>query len=318
MRVAWLLFASISWPCWAFCETPSNGGDAKYKLGPHDQIYVHVAQVEEIPTRPLLVGLDGAVRLPLVGRIAAGGRTVEELEGELRRQYGEYVKEPRVTVEIVGYGSQPVSVVGSVNKPGVLQVQGSKSLAEILSLAGGLRPDAGPVITITRRAPADAHQPDGRRDPSGQYLITEINVKELLNGTNPAANVLVEPEDVISVPKAEAVYVIGEVRKPGGFPLSDRKGMGVLLALSLAEGFSKNAAPQHGRILRRRENSTERDEIPVNLKEILAGKEKEPLLVHDDILLVPNHTAKAISWRVLEAMLQVGTGVAIWRVGSIQ
>jgi polysaccharide export outer membrane protein len=115
------------------------------------------------------------------------------------------------------------------------------------------------------------------------------------------------------VPRAETVYVMGNVQKAGGYVLTDSSSISVLQAVSMAGGFDKLARPQNSMILRRTPEGLSRAEIPVDLQKILDGKKEDVRLQPDDILFVPNNTPKAAGLRALEAAVQMGTGVVIWR-----
>src|SRR5215510_15064630 len=116
--------------------------EAEYILGPGDQLRVWALGVEEISDKPLRIDPSGDVDLPTLGRMRASGLTVEQFRGDLLKRLAKEVREPRASVDIVEFGSQPVSVIGAVGTPGVKQLQGRKTLAEVLSDAGGLKPDA--------------------------------------------------------------------------------------------------------------------------------------------------------------------------------
>ena len=115
---------------------PHAAGSA-YILGPDDEITVKALESDEISGDALRVDLTGYISLPLIGRVPAAGLTTEELEAELSRRLSKYVRDPQVTVGISGLRSQPVSVIGAVNRPGVHQLEGHKTLIEILSLLSG-------------------------------------------------------------------------------------------------------------------------------------------------------------------------------------
>ena len=222
-----------------------------YTFGAGDQIVIRAIDIEEIDNKPVLIDTRGNINLPMVGRIHAAGLTPEELETEIKTRLKKYVNEPDVTVALGELRSQPVSVLGSVQTPGVHQLQGQKTLFEVLSLAGGLRPDAGNTVKITRhlewgRIPL----PTAADDPTGQYSVASVGVKGIMSATNPQENIAVKPNDVISVPRADIIYVIGAVRKPGGFLLGENESLGALQILALAEGLDRSAAPQHARIMR--------------------------------------------------------------------
>ncbi len=205
--------------------------------------------------------------------------------------------------------------MGAVNTPGVHQVQGHKTLLEMLALAGGIRPDAGYSIRITRESDWGCIPlPNAQLDASGRFSVAELNLKKIMEAKNPEENIQIFPHDVISVPKAEMVYVIGEVKRSGGFVLGEHQSMSVLQALSLAEGLNSTADTRHARILRLDRNADQRVEMAVDVKGILSGKGRDVPLQGDDILFVPGSTGKKAVLRGLEAAIQTGTGLAIWRM----
>ena len=285
-----------------------------YTLGPDDQVLIRVLDIDEIPDKPFRIDMNGNLNVPVAGRVRAAGLTVEGLEAELVRRFASVLRNPTVTVFITEFRDQPVSVLGAVRNPGVRQIRGTKTLYEVLSLAGGLSPDAGSSIKISRRRSAGPIPlPGARDDPSGEYQVAEVSVKSVMEAKSPKENIAVLPEDVISVPKADLVYVIGAVRRSGGFVLSEKEKMSVLQALSLAEGLDRLAAAKDARILRPAPGTETRSEIPVNLKDVLAGKAGDVSLIANDILFIPVSGAKSALGRSIEAALQVGTGIAIYR-----
>ena len=278
-----------------------------YRLGPDDQIMVRALHVPEIPDRPIRIGADGTIQLPLVGRVAAGGMTTRDLEGELARSLKTYVEEPEVSVELVEQRSQPVSVLGAVKTPGSYQLRGSKSLIEALSLAGGTDAEAGYTIRIERRLSQGVLPlPDAKQDSSGEFTFADVNLQQ-------QSNLAIKPFDVITVPRAKMIYVIGEVHKPGGFVLREAEHMSVLQALALAEGMSHTAGGKGARVMRPEATDGARQEIPVNLNDILSGKAKDQTLLAGDILFVPNSASKSAAMRTIEAAIQMATGLVIWR-----
>jgi polysaccharide export outer membrane protein len=287
-----------------------------YVLGPGDQIAVRVVNFEEISDKPIAIDLSGCIHLPMVGQVPVSGLTVEQVGSEIAKRLEVYVKRPDVSVSVTEFRSQPVSVIGAVKNPGVQQVQGQKSLLEMLSLAGGLdMTTAGSILKITRRLEWGAIPlPSAIDDPTRQFSVAQVSIKSLLDAKNPEENILVKPYDVISVPRGETIYVIGEVLKAGGFVLTGSEQITVLQALSMAGGADKMAQPQHARILRRVPGASSRTEIPVDLNKILEGKTGDVRMQADDILFVPNSIPKRAAIRALEAAVQMGTGI-VWRGG---
>jgi polysaccharide export outer membrane protein len=307
-----LLLAALLFPLPAL---PQDAPDS-YILGPGDLVQVSVLDMDEIGKYPSRVDIRGNLNLPVVGRVEAAGLTIDQLEAKITERLTRHLRAPDVTVSITEMQSQPVSVLGSVGKPGVQQVQGRMSLMEVISQAGGLRTDAGYSIRIARLREWGAIPLAGaREDETGRYYVAEVGVSEILEGNAPAKNIPVKPHDVITVPKGQMVYVMGAVKKSGGFVLGERQTITVLEAVSLSEGFDRFAREGEIKIMRKTEDPESRAEIAVNVKRILEGKDRDIALEADDILYVPLSGAKRATARSLEAAISVGSGIAIWRGG---
>src|ERR1022692_1185391 len=250
-----------------FQAPPPTPAPDTYTLGPGDQIVIHVPLVEEIDNKPIPIDMKGSINLFQVGRIQASGLTTEQLEAAIAERLKKYLVKPDVSVYLNEMRSQPVSILGEVQTPGVHQLQGRKNLFEVLSLAGGLRPGAGNVINITRRLEwGPIPLPGAANDSSGQFSVASVGVKSVMSASNPAENILIKPNDVISVPKADTIYVIGAVKKPGAYVLGEHRSLSALQILALAEGPEKTAATKDAKIMRVVPGSNDRSEIPVNLK----------------------------------------------------
>ena len=143
-------------------------------------------------------------------------------------------------------------------------------------------------VKITRRLEwGRIPLPNAVEDSTGQFSIAEVPLRDLTEATNPAGNILIMPNDVISVPKAEMVYVIGDVVKSGGIVLGGQQQITVLQAVSMAAGLTKTAKSKEAKILRLNTASAKRDEVPIDLKALLAGKIDDVPMQADDILFVP-------------------------------
>jgi polysaccharide export outer membrane protein len=284
-----------------------------YLLGPDDQLSLMVTDLEELEDKVFRIDQRGDVNIPLAGRIHCEGLTVEQVESEIDKRLKKLLKEPHSVVSVTEFRSQPVSLLGAVGAPGVHQLEGRKTLVEILSLAGGLRADSGNIVKITRDLKwGPIPLPNAQNDPSGRYSVASVSAKSIMNGTNPVENILIKPQDSITVPKADLVYVIGSVNKPGGFVLNQQDSVSALQLLSMAEGLGRNAAGGRARIIRLVPGNPNRVEIPVDLKKLLAGKAPDLQLHSEDILFVPNNPAKSALNRTAEAAISVGTGLAIY------
>lgn len=299
--------------------TPTTSGasaEALYVLGPFDLISVQVPDLDENFTADRSFRLDqhGDVNLPFVGIVHAGGLTTDafakQVEAGLK---GRILKNPQVIVTVTEFHSQPVSVLGEVNSPGLHQIAGEKNLFAALSAAGGFSENLGNTITITRnlkwgRIPL----PDSHDDPTGQFSVGSMRVKTVLKALDPSENIPLMPDDVITVSRSEVVYAVGSVNKPGGFELGQNENLTSLQVISLAEGLSKTAAPSRAIILRVDPTSKARTQIPVNVKTLLAGNSPDIPLQANDILFIPNSRMKSTAYHTLDIM-QYATAALVYR-----
>jgi polysaccharide export outer membrane protein len=284
-----------------------------YVLGIGDQISIQGVEIDEITGKPVRVDAGGDLVLPMIGRFHAGGLTLPQLEAGLTARLKTYVREPSISVQLLEHRSQPVSIFGSVANPGVHQLEGRKTLVEMLSMAGGLKPEAGCCVTITRQPHWGSIPIPGARQQQDGTGVAEVPVRSLTAGQNPTENVLIMPHDVIAVPRADTVYVVGKVRRPGGILLTERANISVLQAISEAQGLDVNAAGSKARILRMTPGSTDRTEIVVNIDRIMAGSQKDIPLSSNDILFVPTNMGKEAIMKAVNAIVQTGSGVVVYR-----
>ena len=296
---------------------PAPGLSSTYVLGPDDQITVQIPNADEISGKPVRIDLNGDLRLPQVGRIQAAGLTVEQLEARIAERLKEFLKAPDVSISVTEFRSQPVSVIGSVRNPGVQQLQGRKTLLEVLAQAGGLTEDAGSTVKITRRLERGrVPLPGAADDASGQFSVAEADLRQLMNADSPANNIVIYPQDVISVPRTrisqQMVYVLGAVQRAGGFILGERGSLSTLHALALAGGADKGASPKSARILRPTPGGSFK-EFPVDLTKLMAAKTPDVLLQPEDILFVPSSKSKKFFSR-LSDVIALTASAAVYRI----
>lgn len=323
---------------------PADGvsvGD--YRIGADDQLDISILEAPELDRAPR-VSATGEISLALVGTVRAAGLTAQELEvviAELLRR--NYINEPHVSVQVRDIQSHPVSVFGAVKKPGVFQIRGAKTVVELLSMAEGLDVDAGDAVIIEHRGVRDSvaaadrnpstidslpntglppspgnspeHSPPmSEAEPTASEPSTEtVDLKKLLATGDPRLNVMVYPGDVVKVPRAELVYVVGEVARPGGFELKSNENISILQAIALAQGLTHTSASSKARIIRTNAETGQRQEIPINLSKVLAGEIADPILEPRDIVFVPNSVSRTALYRSLDAALTIGAGVAVYR-----
>jgi polysaccharide export outer membrane protein len=201
----------------------------------------------------------------------------------LRSQYSKYIHNPQIGVYIREYRGQQVSVIGAVRTPGVYQLTGPKMLVDMLSIAGGITERAGGQVHIYRQGP------EGRQSQVIDLLVL---------ASNPGmVNMPVQAGDVINVPQAGTFFVDGAVGSPGSYALN--RPYTLTRALAVAGGVTRTLASYSGISIFRRRDGLEAEKIPVNLGEILAGKQSDPQIEADDVIVVPISTAKFIVERFL-------------------
>jgi polysaccharide export outer membrane protein len=279
-----------------------------------DELSIWALGVDEPSPKAISVDPDGYIDFPMAGRVKAAGLTVQELKSSLGGHLTTYVKKPEVTISIVDYHSQPVSVIGAVKDPGVRELRGGKRLVEVIAMAGGITAEGGNTIYVTRRKEWGPLSVEGipTEDSEDSHTV-KIPVNGLLQAGRSEYNILLRPHDTVTVPRAHLVYVLGDVNKPGGYVLNERESISVLEVLTLAGGMSRTASAKNASILRVDAGTTQRRQIAVNLKQIVNARSGDLDLRPDDILFVPNSASRNATLRVIEAGIQVGTGLIIWR-----
>ena len=218
---------------------------SNYLLGPQDVLSIVVYDQPDLGGK-FAIELDGTFTFPFLGRISAGGRTLRQLEEELRTRLKDgYFKDPQLAVSVEEYHSQRVFVVGEVRNPGTYSLTRDMTLVELLSRAGSTTPGASDVVTVVRaRAGAPGPvTPEGGSPSDAQ----RINLKDLQTGVVQKA-VELHDGDTVYVGKADEVFVFGEVKAPGAYPM--RSATTVLQALSLAGGVTSAGAMGRIRIMR--------------------------------------------------------------------
>ena len=265
-------------------------------IGAGDLLKVGVLGAPE-SDQEVRVDADGNVALNFIGSVHLAGLTPEQAQAIITKKFvaGGFFTDPQVSVFAKEYATQGVSVLGEVQKPNVYPLLGSRRLFDVLSLAGGTTPKAGQVITITHR--------DHSRE-----------LRTVLLSNDPAksaeANVEIFPGDTVVVSKAGIVYVVGDVHKPSGVVMENGTQMTVLQAIAMAEGTNPTAALNAARLIRK--TPTGPQEMPLELKKILAAKSPDIHLQAEDIIFVPNNAVKTAGKRGLEAIIQAATGLAIY------
>jgi polysaccharide export outer membrane protein len=244
------------------------------------------------------VSSSGTVTLPMIHEVRVSGLdeqgVAHAIESALAAQG--MLLHPQVFVLVTSYAGQDVSVLGEVVHPGVYPYTLHHRLLDLISAAAGLGPSAGRLVNIFHRDDAKTPHPVVL-DPSGTDTATDHN-PELV------------PGDTVQVSRAGLVYVVGDVQRPGGFPVDPAQGLTVVQAISLAWGPTQNAAT--GRALLIREQKGGRTLTSLNLKRMLNGQEPDQPIRDRDILYVPDSAARSLWNRTLESAIQSAIGVTIY------
>jgi len=242
-----------------------------------DLLEITVFDAPEL-TQQVRVGADGNVQLALIGDIKLTGLTGQEAAGAIASKFRarKLLIHPQVNVLIKESGSQGVSVMGEVQHPGIYQILGARSLLDVVSMAGGLTNVADTRITIKHRTGS------------------EENVTVKLKNDDPHTSLLndiqVFPGDLVLVPRAGIVYVLGDVSKPGGFVMQDNGKMTLLQALAQAGGATQTASVNRAVLLRKSDNGYVTNKLQVG--KISRGQDADIELHANDIVFLPNSRLK--------------------------
>lgn len=260
------LIASMSTLCFA-------GKSETLLIGPGDTLDVEVLDTPELEQRPRVTDA-GEIPLVGVGDVSVAGLTPAEAAAKIRQRLigMNYMNHPEVSVTVVEYATQTVSVLGQVKTPGAYSISTPRSILSVVALAGGLTDSADYHITIQRR------------DPSQQPVSYTLSndPRDAI-----AQEVQVNPGDTVLVPKAGIAYVLGDVTRPGGFVMQNNHSqLTALQAVALAGGTPPSAVPSHARLIRRTPEGGYQ-EIALNFSAMQKGKKADVLLEPDDVLYIP-------------------------------
>jgi polysaccharide export outer membrane protein len=277
-------------------------GRSDYVFGVGDVISVNIDESPEL-SGTFAIGKDGKLLMPYVGMVKAAGLNGMELDDSiaiLLKKRGLLI-DPIVSIGIVQYGSRTVQVLGAVQKPDRYSLEGPTKLLDVISRAGGLASNAGRTITISRQT----------KGSNPQEQVTTVDLSRLAHGEAPQENIEIQGGEVIHVPIAPIVYVLGAVNRPGGFQFNGPDaGITVLQAIALAEGLKSIAATKRCLLVRAGTDGQEHKWIPVDVASILARKGEDLSMQANDILYVPDSGSK----KTLEALGRIAEGGAIGAV----
>jgi len=295
-----------------------------YVIGSGDLLGIEVFDVPEL-SRDVRVNETGYISLPLMpSKVRAGGLTPFQLQDKLAEllQTNGLVSTPQVSVSLKEQHSQPITVIGAVKNPMVIQALRKTTLLQALSQAGGVADDAGSTVIITRPAPdpsesADPNDNSAPSGPSAPQTFT-INLSDVLESGDSRFNIPLVGGDVVSVPRAGIIYVVGAVTRPGGFLLqNDLDHMTMLKMLSLAGGTTTTAKMKNAVILRKNLDTGKRDQVPVDLSKVMKLKTQDVQMQANDILYVPDSAGLRALHRAGDVGIALTEGVGIIAAGRM-
>ncbi len=246
----------------------------EYRVGPKDLLEIRVLEIPDLNV-DRRVSDNGAIDIPLLGDFAVAGLTASEVRARLETMLtSKYVNRANVSVVVKEYANKPVSVVGAVKTSGSLNISGRWTLLQAISAAGGLTSDAGRKIYVLRRA------------ENGLTDTLEIDTENLFRTASLIWNIPIFPADVINIPPRSQirVFCLGEVKSPGALDFSSEDRVSLLSVIARAGGLTDRASKA---IRIKRRNAEGKDvETEVNFGRILSGKDPDPPIEANDVIVV--------------------------------
>ena len=253
-------------------------------------------------SRTARVSQEGAIHLAMIkSPIEARGITPAELEQRVSGALEDagLLVDPSVVITIAEYATHPIRVAGAVRHPLTFDATGPVTLLEALTRAEGLSGEAGAEILVTRTG--------SKTGPGAGPFTKRIAVKDLIEKADPAANMILEGGEEVRVPEAGRVFVVGNVKRPGAFPVGGGAGTSVLEALALAEGLAPYSA-KLAYIYRPADGG--KREIAVSLRKIMERKAPDVVLEAGDIFYIPDNRSGRVTASVIEKAVSFAAGTA--------
>jgi polysaccharide biosynthesis/export protein len=262
--------------------------DDRYRIGPGDVLDVRIYNRPQLSRDGVRVEGNGMIRMPLIeGDIKAACLTEGELAKEISTRYARYYKNLQVDVFIKEYQSQQVAVIGAVNDQSRFKLQRRIRLLELLTFAKGPSTKAGQTINVVH---SSASSPCKKVEESDAAVFSSYKLSDVLQG-DPKSNPYLEAGDIVTVPEADQVYVVGNVFMPITIPL--REPVTLTRAIAMAGGLKQDTQKDKIRVLRQEPGTPVRKEITVDLSAIEKKRSEDLALLPNDIIDVPTSAGKS-------------------------
>jgi polysaccharide export outer membrane protein len=268
-------------------------GPVVYTIYPGDQLRVTVLNHQDL-SFSFRVPTEGFITFPLIGRLHLTGRSLGDVEREIReRLEKDFLVNPQVSLLIESYSKKYTYVFGAVKEPKAYELPEGQplTLTQVIAMSGGFSPDAAKdrVRVIRHSRGAQAAPATGEAATDAGPLVAEVDVTKITEGGNVMLDLQVRPGDVVAVPSLQKIYVLGQVKSPGGFPVASDQRVTVTQAISLAGGFTTVASERRVRVIRRPLGAGTQQVIVVDVWAVIQHGEldKDVELLPGDIVFVP-------------------------------
>ena len=263
--------------------------DDRYRIGPADVLDIRIYNRPQLSRENVRVEGNGMIRMPLIEtEIKAACQTEGELAKDISARYARYYKNLQVDVFIKEYHSRQVAIIGAVNDQSRFELQRRVRLLELLTYAKGPSTRAGQTINIVH---SSASSPCKETDESeASAAFSSYRLSDVLQG-DPKSNPYLEAGDIVTLPEADQVYVVGNVFMP--LTISLREPITLTRAIAMAGGLKQDTKKDKIRILRQEPGTTVRKEITVDLSAIEKKSSEDLALAPNDIIDVPTSAGKS-------------------------
>lgn len=265
--------------------------DDRYRIGPGDVLDIRILNRSNLSRDAVRVEANGMIRMPLIEEeILAACKTEGELARDIAKRYTKYYRNPQVDVFIKDYKSKTVAIIGAVNDQARFELQRRVTLLELLTYAKGPSPKAGQTINVVHAPPQLACEKEGSESEDIASAFSSYKLSDTLEG-KPAANPYLSPGDIVTLPEADQVYVVGNVYTPLTIPL--REPISLSRAIAMSGGVKQDTKKDKIKITRQEPGSTTRRELIVDLTAIEKKSAEDPVLLPNDIVEVQTSAGKS-------------------------
>jgi polysaccharide export outer membrane protein len=268
----------------------ASAADDRYRIGPGDVLDIRILNRPNLSRDSVRVEGNGKIRMPLIEtEIQASCQTEGELAKEIASRYLRFYRNPQVDVFIKGYHSRQVAIIGAVNDQSRFELQRRVRLLELLTYAKGPSEKAGQTINVVHSPQAWACTKAGSDGVAPAF--SSYRLSDTLLG-HPSANPYLEPGDIVTLPEADQVYVVGNVFSP--LTISLKEPITLSRAIAMAGGVKQDARKDKIRVVRQEPGSATKREIIVNLSAIEKKRAEDIALMPNDIIEVQTSEGKAL------------------------